>query len=411
MATLIKSATIVDPKSPLHGKKRDLLIDKGNIVSIAAAITATPKMQVIKEKGMIVSPGWIDLRANFRDPGHEYKESLGSGIDAAARGGFKTVVLMPSTYPVIDSKSQIEYIYSRTQDQYVRVLPTGSLSEKMEGKQLSEMYDMDQAGAIAFTDDKHNVGTELMTRALEYSKNFDGLIMTFPYDRGMVPAGMVHEGPTSVAMGLKGIPSVAEELRLSRDIDLLRYTGGRMHVSLISTAKSVDMISKAKKEGLNITCAVADHQLNFIDEDMMEFDSELKVLPPFRSKEDRKALIAGLKDGTIDAICSDHSPEDIEHKDLEFEYANFGISSLETAFCSAFTALDGILTVEEIIDKFVDGPLDILGLDRTIIREGEPAVITLFSSAETTVFDADDWISKSKNSPFLNRELKGRVIL
>lgn len=409
MKTLIKSATILSYGSEHHGQVRDILIDKGRIVQIGKNI-AVDKAGIIDMPDLYVSAGWIDLRANFREPGFEFKETLESGAAAAARGGFTRVVLMPSTNPVIDHKSKVEYIINRSHSLPVTLLPAGSLTEGMKSAQLSEMYDMAGSGAVAFTDDKQNVGTEVMTRALEYASNFGGVVMSFPYDSGIVPHGMIHEGETSTSMGVKGIPGIAEEIRLQRDIELLRYTSGRLHVSLISTARSVDLIRKAKRDGLKITCAVAAHQLYFTEEDPVNFDSNHKVLPPYRSKEDRRALIAGLKDGTIDAICSDHSPEDVEHKVREFQDAEFGISSIETAFCTAFTSLEKSMTIEEIIGRFTAGPAAVLGMTLPVIQEGSEADMTVFSATQNTTFDLSTWQSRSFNSPFLGKELRGKVV-
>lgn len=408
MKTLIQSALIVDPGSSHHGKKRDILIHDGKIIKIAAKIEE-PKAKTLASQGLMVSPGWTDLHANFCDPGLEYKEDLQSGIAAAKRGGFSHVVLMPSTIPVTDNKGAVEYLKKRSATAGVAILPAGALSEGMEGKQLSEMYDMHGAGAVAFTDDKQNVSTELLSRALEYSKNFGGLIMSFPFDKGVSTNGQMHEGAMSVAMGTKGIPSVAEEIRVQRDIELLRYCGGRLHFSLISTARSVELIRKAKKEGLQVTCAIAAHQLMFTDEDLKAFDSNYKVLPPFRTKEDKKALVAGLKDGTIDAICSDHTPEDVEHKIREFEDANFGVSSIESTFCTAWTVLEKYMSVEEVVSKLTSGPNDVLGINTTVIEEGSEVDITVFSATENTIFNESNWISKSKNSPVIGLELRGKV--
>ena len=368
------------------------------------------KAKVITGEGLCISPGWIDLKANFCDPGFEYKEDIESGMDAARRGGFKTVVLTTSTLPVIDSKSSIEYIRKRATGSDINLLAAACLSEKMEGKQLSEMYDLHQAGAVAFSDDKGNVSTELMSRAIEYAKNFGGLVMSFPFDRSLCQQGQINEGATSVSLGMKGIPNITEDLRIQRDIELLRYNGGRLHFTLISTAKSVDLIRKAKREGLNITCAVAAHQFSFLDEDLQSFDTHLKVLPPFRSKEDRKALLAGLKDGTIDAICSDHSPEDVEHKVREFEDAQFGINGIETAFCAAFTALEKSLSIEEIIAAFTSGPARVLGYVVGTLAEGQPADVTVFSTAESTTFQPSEMMSKSANNPFIGTALRGKIL-
>jgi dihydroorotase len=408
MKTLIKSATILDKRSPHHGKVRDVLIDKGKISAIAASLPEI-KGRTIKSKGLCLSPGWIDMRANFRDPGFEYKEDLNSGTKAAAAGGFTRVLLMPSLLPVTDNKGAVEYLRRLNPVNGVQLLVAGSLSAGMEGKQMAELFDMSQSGAVAFTDDKQNVGTELMLRALEYAKNFNGLVMSFPLDRGVNPHGLVHEGVTSVSMGLRGLSSMSEEIRLSRDLDLLRYSGGKLHVSLISTARSVQMIRQAKKEGLKVTCGIAAHQLSFTDEDMTGFDSNMKVNPPFRSKADHKAIIDGLKDGTIDVICSDHSPEDIEHKKREFEDAEFGISSVQTAFHTILQATEKSVDLAIIANALSTNPAMILNQDLPVIEVGSEAEITVFSTSEDTVFDEKTWISKSKHSPFYGKKLRGRV--
>lgn len=411
MKKLFKSALILDPRSPHHGKKRDVLIDKGMIVKIGTSLPEE-KAQVIKEKGLTLSSGFIDMQARFGEPGHEYKEDIASGIAAAKAGGYTRIALLPSTTPPVDNKAAVEYIIRRAELQHFIIHPIGTLSDRHEGKQLSEMFDMKNAGAIAFSDDKQQVSTELMARALEYAQTFDGLLISFPLDKGVNPGAQIHEGPTSTRMGMKGLSHASEEIRLSRDLDLLRYLGGRMHVSLISTAKSVDLIRKAKKEGLNVTCAIAAHQLTFLDEDMMGFDTHLKVLPPFRTKEDRKALIAGLKDGTIDAICSDHTPEDVEHKQLEFELANFGMNTLQHAFSIAYTALADTLDLETIVSKFTAAPRRILRIDQPVIDINQKAEITVFSAEGTTVVRlGKEWKSKSSNMPFEGSAMKGQIVL
>ena len=247
-----------------------------------------------------------------------------------------------------------------------------------------------------------------MCRALEYSRNLNSVIMVLPWDRGLNGNGQMHEGAVSVSLGMKGLPSLSEEIRLQRDLELLRYCGGRIHFMLISTAKSVELIRKAKREGLAVTCAVAAHQLMFTDEDLRTFDSNYKVIPPFRGKDDRKALIAGLKDGTIDAIVSDHSPEDIEHKVREFEDANFGVSSIESSFCTAFTALEKYMTAEEVIEKFTTGPEHVLSLAAQPVSDG--SCVSIFNTAANTAFTANTWQSKSKNSPVIGMSLRGEVL-
>lgn len=409
MRTLIKSALIFDKRSTSHGKTRDILIEDNVIIKIGAKLT-TQSDRVIQGKKIIVFPGAVDLRANFRDPGHEEKEDLNSGLEAAKAGGFKYVVSMPSTNPVVDNKSAVEYLIRKSQQHSTILLPAGSLSAKMEGKQLAEMYDMQSSGAIAFTDDKKNVSTEMMVRALEYSSSIGALIISFPFDPGVNPGGLINEGKYSVETGMKGLSNISEEVRLSRDIELLRYCGGSLHVSLISTAGSVDKIRKAKKEGLNITCSIAAHQLLYTDADLTNFDSNLKVIPPFRSKADQKALINGLKDGTIDAICSDHSPEDHEHKVLEFEYAAFGISSIQTAILSSISSLEDIIPLEDIIEKFTTAPASIIGLEYNTIAEGESASLSIIDLATEQTLGRENWKSKSPFNPLFGKTIKGYVV-
>ncbi|MFM7234952.1 MAG: dihydroorotase [Flavobacteriales bacterium] len=319
------------------------------------------------------------------------------------------MALLPSNHPVTDNKSAVRFIKEHSADG-IELLPIGALSQKAEGKQLAEMFDMQQAGAVAFSDDRGAVGTELLCRALEYTRNLNGVVMVLPWDRGLNGHGQMHEGPVSVSLGMKGIPAAAEEIRVQRDIELLRYSGGRLHFMLISTARSVDLIRKAKRDGLQVTCAVAAHQLLFTDEQLTTFDTNYKVMPPFRSKDDRKALIAGLKDGTIDAIVSDHCPEDVEHKVREFEDANFGISSIESSFCAAFTALEKYMSAEEIVEKFTTGPEAILGLSPTSITDEKNIPISFLFTETDTHFTRENWQSKSANSPVIGRTLRGAVL-
>jgi dihydroorotase len=405
MKVLLKSALIYDPTSVHHGKKRDVLLQGNRVVSISPEIQDS-RAKSIQAKGFIVSRGWTDLTARSGEPGAEYKEDFSSLKHAARRGGYARVAILPSTQPVIESKSSIQYIQNQSEPS-ISLLPIGALSQKMEGKQLAEMFDMQQSGAVAFSDDRGNIGTELMCRALEYARNINGLVMALPWDRGLNGNGQMHEGPISVSLGMKGIPNQAEEIRVQRDIELLRYCGGRLHFMLISTSRSVDLIRKAKRDGLQVTCGVAAHQLLFTEENLTGFDSNYKVIPPFRSKEDRKSLIAGLKDGTIDVIVSDHCPEDVEHKVREFEDANFGISSIEASFCVAFTALEKHMSSEEIIEKFTTGPETILGLSPQPVSEGSH--VSIFHPESNTEFTSAAWISKSKNSPVIGMSLRGEV--
>jgi dihydroorotase len=337
----------------------------------------------------------------------EYKEDFPSLKKAARRGGFTNVAVLPSTEPATETKSAVQFILNQS-DEQVNFLPIGAISEHLQGKQLTEMFDLQRAGAVAFSDDRGSISTELMCRALEYSKGIKARVMVLPMDSGINGNGQMNESLMSVSLGMKGIPNLAEDIRVQRDLELLRYCGGRIHFMLVSSARSVEYIRKAKREGLDVTCSVAAHQLLFTDESLKTFDSNFKVLPPFRSKEDRKALIAGLKDNTIDAIVSDHSPEDVEHKNREFEDASFGISSIESTFCTAFTALEKSMTAGEIIEKFTTGPETIFGMTPQSIGVGSS--VSIFRTDAETHFTSESWQSKSKNSPVIGMTLRGEVL-
>lgn len=410
MKVLIKKATVVDPNSEWNGKQADILIESGKISKIAESIKASAD-QVVEDTNLHVSPGWFDMHANFRDPGHEYKEDLTTGVEAAIAGGFTGVALMPSTEPAVSNKSAVEYIINKTAHAPVDVLPCGTISEQHKGEQLAEMFDMKEAGAIAFTDDKRPLShSGLMSRALLYAKNCDGLIMSFPFDQTAQQNGQMNEGVTSTMLGLEGIPNLAEELQLTRDLYLSEYNDARIHFSTISTPRSLDLIAEAKEGGLEVSCDVAIHNLVLSDDVITDFDSNFKVMPPLRTEEDRKELITGLKEGTIDVICSDHTPEDTEHKNLEFEAANFGIIGLETLFGLAVTHLSGELTLDELICKISINPRSILKLDIPVIKEGFEANLTLFDPERQWIFEKSDIKSKSKNTPFLGCELVGKPL-
>jgi dihydroorotase len=405
MAWLLKSVTIVSPGSPLNGAVRDIHIENGEIRDIKANLKAGDA-ETIRIPGLCVSPGWVDLCADFRDPGEEYKEGLANGLDAAARGGFTHVVTMPGTHPAIDHRSKVEYILARSANHAVRVLPAATMSEKRAGEQLSELYDMQQAGAVLFTDDQPIERAELMRRALEYSTSLGALIGAYACDADLLGKGVMHEGLTSTGNGLKGIPEMVETIRLQRDLELLRYTGGRMHVMAISTAESVKLIREAKKSGLQVTCSVSANHLFFNDQALEGFDANLKVLPPFRDETDRKALIRAVNDGTIDAICSDHRPEDVEHKDREFVRATFGIGAIEQCFSAALAA--GI-TAERFVERTAIAPREILGLSAAAIEKGAPADLTLFTANGAETIAKGQNISKAWNNPYLGHTLPGKV--
>ena len=410
MNALIKSATVVNSKSPFNGKTVDILIEKGIIKKITATIKNTDNFQEIKQKDLHVSIGWFDFRANFCDPGFEYKEDLNSGLKAAAKGGFTGVMVMPSTNPVIDNKSGIEYIINKAKNNIVNVYPAGSLTHQSEGNDIAEMYDMHLAGAVAFTDNKKSIANpNLLTRALLYNQSFGGLVINYPNNRHLFNNGQINEGITSTRLGLKGIPAIAEEIMVNRDIFLAEYCNAAIHLSNISTKKSVQLIKEAKAKGLKITADVNSYHLLLDETELETFDSNLKVMPPLRTKDDIKALIKGLKEGVIDIICSDHTPQDIEHKQCEFDHAAFGIINLQTSFAAMNTALKGKLALDQIIDLITTNPRQTLNLDVPKLEVGEQANLTLFSPHEIQVIKTEILVSKSKNSPFIGKTLTGKV--
>lgn len=411
MNVLIKSAVVVNANSPLNGKKVDILIEKGIIQKIATSIKNTNSYKEISHKDLHVSTGWIDMRTNFCDPGHEYKEDLNSGLNVAAKGGFTEVVSMPDTFPVVDSKSGIEYIINKTKDNIVTVYPSGALSQNCEGKEISEMYDMHLAGAIAFTDNKHSItNPSLLNRALLYSQSFGGLIMDFPNDKNLFNNGQINEGVISTKLGLKGAPALAEELTVTRSLYLAEYCNAPIHLTNISTKKSVQLIKEAKAKGLKVTADVNSYHLLLNETALETFDSNLKVKPPLRTKDDSKALIKGLKEGTIDAICSDHTPEDIENKQCEFDNTAFGMINLQTSFAVMNTALTDKVDLAEMIETITSKPRTILKLSQPQLKEGELANLTLFSPATEFVLEKAQIASKANNSPFVGKKLKGTVV-
>ncbi len=412
MKLLIKQVTILDASSPHNGKARDVLIESGVIRKIAEAASIVDQAdRTFDGKGKHLSIGWFDLHARFCEPGFEYKEDLLSGCKAAAAGGFTGVLCMPSTHPAIQSKSEIEFIRNKVKNEVTEVFASGALSVNRAGKDLSEMYDMSQAGALAFTDDKSPVqDAGLLLRALMYAKNFNGLVMSFANDENISVHGQMNEGVTSTQLGLKGIPALAENIMINRDLFLAGYAESKIHFSTISSAKSVELIREAKKSGMKVTCDVAAHQLLLDDSSLDDFDTHYKVKPPLRTKEDMEALKQGLADGTIDGICSDHSPEDVENKKKEFDLAEFGIIALQTAFAVANTALQKTIPPGKFIEKFTVNPRKILSLPVPVFKEGEQANLTLFDFDTEWKVESHGILSKSKNTPFMGKTLKGKAI-
>lgn len=410
MDILLKAARIIYPGSKLHGKKQDLLIRRGKLEQVGANIKAPEKATVIKGKDLCVSPGWVDLCSFLGDPGLEHKEDIKTGIKAAASGGFTATCCMPNTYPAIDSKSGVEYVINKAKGEVVDVYPVGAISERCEGKDITEMYDMNQAGAVSFSDGINSgISSGLTLRSLLYVKAFNGFVMLHPNDKSITRNGQVHEGVVSTRLGMQGIPSITEELTIQRDLQLLEYTDSRMHIAYVSAEESVDHIKKAKKQGLRVSCSITPYNLALTDELVADYDSNYKVMPPLRSKNDIKALIKGLKDGTIDTISSFHIPQDTESKDLEFDLADFGMLGFETAYALVNTHAGDKLGQELLVEKLAINPRRILGQELPELAVGEKLNITIFDAAETWTFTKQDIRSRSKNTPFVGTEFKGRV--
>ena len=405
MKLLLKSATIIDKHSAYHKKKLDILIENGIIIKIGNDIS-TKADKVISEENLHVSRGWFDSSVSFGEPGFEERETIANGLDTAAKSGFTSIALNPNTFPVLDNNGAITSVKSKAAHHPVKMFPTGALTIKSEGVDLAELYDMKQGGAIAFGDYKRAVkNPNLLKIALQYAQNFNGLVQSFPQEDRIAGKGMVNEEQSSTSLGLKGIPNLAEELQITRDLYLLEYTGGKLHIPTISTKKSVSLIMEAKKKGLDVSCSVAIHNLIFTDELLQDFDTNAKVLPPLRTKEDIKALIKGLKDGTIDMITSDHTPIDTEHKKVEFDNALYGSIGLE----SAFGALSTIFSTEEVIEMLSKGKQR-FGLEDIEIKEGNPADLSLFIPNEKYEFTEAHIFSTSTNSIFKGHQIKGKAL-
>ena len=415
MKVLIRSVRIIDKKSPFNGQVKDILIRDGKITQIGEALSEDGA-EIKEAEGLCVSAGWVDMRVASRDPGFEHKEDLHSVREAAAHGGFTEIVLLPNSEPVVHSKDTLNYIKNSGRGGLVKLHVAAAVTRKAQGVDFTEMIDLHTAGAIAFTDGEHPVqNADLFLKTILYLQPLNALLMNRPEDRQLTVFGQMHEGITSTLIGMKGMPSLAEEMMLNRDLKLLEYALEKsslelssqpiLHISLVSTKEAVELIRKAKKKGLPVSCDVAAHQLAYEDKDLLDFDTNLKINPPFRSATDHDAIRQGLSDGTIDAIVSDHTPHDEESKNLEFDHADFGITGLETAFSLA--SMHSGLSTEDIVEKLTSQPRHILRLEEISIAEGSVANLTFFEPEADWTFSKT--YSKSKNTPFLGQTLKGAV--
>jgi dihydroorotase len=409
MLVLIQQAKIADPQSGFHNKVVDLLIENGVIKQVAAKIDAKAD-QVIDAKGMYISRGWVDVLADYCEPGYEHKETIETGLKAAAAGGFTDVLLAPNTKPAITTKASVEFINGKAAGNVVKLHAMGAASQDIEGKTLAEMLDMRAQGAAAFTDGwKPLQNANLMLKALEYIKAFDGVLVQIPVENSLAAGGLMNEGETSTRLGMAGIPSMAETLMIHRDIELLRYTNSKLHISGVSTATGVDMIRKAKAEGLNISCSVTPYHIALTENELLGYSSMYKVTPPLRTEADRQALIAGIKDGIIDCIASHHRPQDWDAKTKEFEYAADGMNVQELAFAIVWDAIGKEVGVDTMVNLFVNNARKVFGIGDSGLAEGNSANgLTLFSTDEST--KVDKMQSASVNNPFVGKELKGKVV-
>ena len=404
MKIIIRNAKIIDSKSPFHNKTVDILIVDGLINKIGTALPNPDNATEIKRDNLHVSQGWFDSSVSLGEPGFEERETIANGLEVAAKSGFTTIALQPNSFPCIDNQSQINFVLNKANGFATQLFPIGALTKGSEGKDMAELYDMKKAGAIAFGDYNTSLdNANLLKIALQYVQDFEGLVIAFAQDDKIKGNGVANEGVVSTRLGLKGIPNLAEELQIARNLFLLEYTGGKLHIPTISTAKSAALIKDAKAKGLQVSCSVAVHHLVLTDETLGEFDARFKVSPPLRTETDRKALLNAVLEGTIDMITSDHNPIDIEHKKMEFDTAKNGTIGLE----SAFGALMTVLPLETVIEKLTAGKT-IFGIENHYIKEGILANISLFNPEGKNTFTKQNIASKSKNSAFLGTETKGK---
>jgi dihydroorotase len=407
MKIVIRQARIIDPSSPFHQHQADILIQNGVIKAIDKQLN-TENSTLIEEEGLCVSPGWLDVFAHFCDPGFEYKETLETGARAAAAGGFTDVMVLPNTSPVIHNKSGVEYMVQRSKGLPVTIHPIGAVTKNTEGKELSEMYDMHQSGAVAFGDGTCSIQSSgILLKALQYIKAIGKVLIQVPDDQSISATGLMNEGIISTQLGLPGKAAIAEEIMMARDIELAKYTQSKIHFTGISTARSVELIKKAKAEGVTVSCSVTPYHLCFCDEDLTGYDTNLKVNPPLRTTADRQALQAAVLDGTIDCIASHHFPQETDSKIIEFEYAKYGMIGLETAYAVLKTCLPQ-LTSERIAELFCIHPRNIFDLPVAGINLNEKACLTLFSENKKWSVQKKNICSASVNTPFLGKELNGK---
>lgn len=408
MKILLKQVLIADPNSNYNGLVKNILIANGKVAEIGDEISEADK--VVELEDAVISPGWVDIFSHFCDPGFEHRETIESGAAAAATGGYTRVFTLPNTNPVVHNKSQVEYIIQKGSQTPVHIQPLGAITKNIEGKELAEMYDMFSSGAAAFTDGIHPVQSAgLMVKALQYVKAFNGVVIQVPVDKSIGQFGLMHEGIVSTQLGLPGIPAMAEELMIARDIKLARYADSKLHFTGVTTPKSLEYIKRAKDAGLNVTCSVTPYHLFFCDEDLVTYDTNLKVSPPLRSRTDMMALREAVREGLVDCIASHHLPQDWDAKTCEFEYAKNGMIGLQTAYAAVQTAIPE-LSVSNIAALFATNARKIFGINACNIAEGNVAELSIFNASAKEVLRKEQIKSKSVNTPFIDKELTGKII-
>jgi len=405
MNSLIKSATIIDKNSEFHNKTVDILISNGIISDISEDIKNPKNFLEIRFPNLHVSNGWFDYSVCTGEPGYEERDNLLNTLMLASKSGFTSVGLQPNTFPVTEKSTEIEYLKAVAKNSNVNIYPIGALTKSSDGNELAELFEMKNSGAIGFGDYKKSIEkANILKLALLYSKDYNIPIFSFPLNREISNNGVMNEGITSTSLGLKGIAGMSEEIQIMRDIRILEYTGGNLHIPYISTRKSLELIKKAKNKGLNISCSTCVHNLFFNDSHLSDFNTNFKVLPPLRTQDDIDQLISGVKDGSIDTVTSDHNPLDIELKNVEFDKAEFGTIGLE----SLFGALNRIFPIKTTINILTRGK-KVFGIEETEIKIGTQADLSLFNPINSFVFNDDNVLSMSKNSIFIGSSLKGKV--
>ena len=404
MSILIKSAKIIDASSKFNGKTKDIFIKQGIIQEIDDKIVKKSAKEINLDN-LHISQGWLDSSVCFGEPGLEERETIENGSLTACLAGFTDIILNSNTLPVIDSKADVIYVKSKNKNKALKIHPLGALTVKSEGSEMAELHEMFDSGAVGFYDYKTSVkNPNLLKTALQYVQHFDGLIMTFPFEKSICQNGQMNEGEISTLYGLEGIPSLSEEITLERDLKILEYTGGKLFIPTISTTKSVELIKNAKRKGLQIMTSVSINNIFFNEEKLINFDTRFKILPPLRSEEDRLILVNALSEGIIDFCTSDHCPIDIDNKKTDFKNSLFGATGLE----SVFGALNSLYKTEKVIE-ILTRKKDLFGIKNEVIDVGPKACMTLFNPKNKYIFTKSHVRSKSKNASFINSEIKGKV--